>query len=81
MVRKFFQSWYRKFLLYSLYAMPVMIPLSLWASWDTVQLAPGKPLKIAIAIGIALVVYVGGVLLFWWNGFWQKFWKQRNTAQ
>ncbi len=67
-----------KFWLYSLFAMPIMIPLALWASWDTVTGPDSVALRVVLGVGIACATYLGGGLLFWWNASWQGFWKRRK---
>lgn len=67
-----FATFDRKYLRYSLLAMPIMIPLAIWASWDFVSNFSQAWLKIAICVGIGIATYISGVLLFWWNGYWQN---------
>ncbi|WP_073995673.1 hypothetical protein [Arcanobacterium urinimassiliense] len=62
----------RKYFHYSLFAMPFIIPLAIWSSWDFVNRFDQVWLKIAICVRISIGAYIGGVLLFWWNGFWQN---------
>lgn len=67
-----------KFWRYSLFAMPVMIPLELWAAWETVTGPDSVALQVALGVGIACVTYLCGGLLFWWNASWQDYWKSKK---
>ncbi|WP_216387198.1 hypothetical protein [Arcanobacterium phocae] len=65
-----------KYWKYSLFAMPIMIPLALWASWDVVTAPQSTALKVAVGVGLALLTYILGVLLFWWNALAQNHWRK-----
>lgn len=67
-----------KFWRYSLYAMPIMIPLALWGNWSAITAPSSLAVQIAVGIGIALLTYVAGGLLFWWNESWQSYWRERK---
>lgn len=67
-----------KFRKYSLYAMPFIIPLAIWASWDIVDAQSSVVAKAAIILVICCACYLSGVLLFWWNALAQNHWKSKS---
>lgn len=71
----------KKFWVYAAFAMIVGIPLSLWGSWDFITGPQQIWLRVLLGIGVVIVVYVGLVLLFWWNALMQNHWKQKRDAR
>ncbi|MDE1535859.1 MULTISPECIES: hypothetical protein [Actinotignum] len=70
-----------RFWRYSLYAMPIILPLAFWASWDMITGPESRGLQIALGIGFAIFIYIDGAILFWWNAWWQNHWKTKDSRR
>lgn len=66
---------------FSLWIMPIMVPLAIFAEWDTITAQSTVLRKVIFAALVAVGTYISAVILFWWNALAQGYWKSRKDRK
>lgn len=59
----------------------VFSPVIIWGSWDTIDNAESIAIRIALCVGIIVVTYIGAGLLFVWNRWTQRKYREKGIIK